>query len=167
MPRAGVSVEEIMRSIEERTGCFFAFDRRAFDVTRTVQAPPAEAGVEELLTLITDGTDFEWLRNGVYIVIHYSPRRVAPPVVSAPRTSDVYSPSDPNADAFGTRPVMGSNFSIYVTAETHDEAYHIFNSLSQGGKVQMPMSRAHWGDYFGMCTDKFGISWFVNFSPKL
>jgi len=70
-------------------------------------------------------------------------------------------------EAFGTRPVMGSNFSIYVTAETQDEAYRIFNGLSQGGNVQMPMSRAHWGDYFGMCTDKFGISWFVNFSPKL
>ncbi|NDV84459.1 VOC family protein [Bacteroides sp. 51] len=70
-------------------------------------------------------------------------------------------------EAFGMRPVAGNNFSIYVTAETQDEAYSIFNGLSQGGAVQMPLSRAHWGDYFGMCTDKFGISWFVNYSPKL
>jgi len=70
-------------------------------------------------------------------------------------------------EVFGARPVMGTNFSIYVTAETQDEAYSVFNGLSQGGTVQMQMSRAHWGDYFGMCTDKFGISWFVNYSPKL
>ena len=70
-------------------------------------------------------------------------------------------------EAFGMRPVGGNNFSIYVTAETQDESYSIFNGLSQGGIVQMPLSRAHWGDYFGMCIDKFGISWFVNYSPKL
>jgi len=69
-------------------------------------------------------------------------------------------------EAYGTRPVMGNNFSIYVTAESKEEAYGIFDGLADGGKIQMPMSRAHWGDYFGMCVDKFGISWFVNFSPK-
>jgi len=70
-------------------------------------------------------------------------------------------------EAFRMRPVAGNNFSIYVTAETQDESYSIFNGLSQGGTIQMPLSRAHWGDYFGMCIDKFGISWFVNYSPKL
>ncbi len=68
--------------------------------------------------------------------------------------------------AFGTKPIIGNNFSIYITAESQDEAYKIFHGLSAGGQIQMPISRAHWGDYFGMCTDKFGISWFVNYSPK-
>lgn len=70
-------------------------------------------------------------------------------------------------EAFGKKPVIGSNFSIYVNADTIEEAYNIFNGLADGGNIQMPISRAHWGDYFGMCTDKFGISWFVNHSPKL
>lgn len=87
--------------------------------------------------------------------------------ICLPISKDTILMGSDGLEAFGTRPVMGSNFSIYVTAETQDEAYQIFYGLSEGGKVQMPMSRAHWGDYFGMCTDKFGISWFVNFSPKL
>lgn len=70
-------------------------------------------------------------------------------------------------EAFGSKPVIGNNFSIYIAAESKDEAYEIFDGLSEGGNIQMPLSRAHWGDYFGMCRDKFGIRWFVNFSPKV
>ncbi|MCD7901513.1 MAG: VOC family protein [Bacteroides sp.] len=70
-------------------------------------------------------------------------------------------------EVYGTKAVPGNNFSIYVSAENQDEAYRIFHRLAEGGSIQMPISRAHWGDYFGMCMDKFGISWFVNYSPKL
>jgi PhnB protein len=28
--------------------------------------------------------------------------------------------------------------------------------------VTMPLEKAPWGDIFGMCTDRFGISWLVN-----
>lgn len=69
-------------------------------------------------------------------------------------------------DAFGAKPQNGNNFSIYVSADHEIEAYRIFDGLADGGEIQMPISRAHWGDHFGMCTDKFGISWFINFSPK-
>jgi PhnB protein len=27
----------------------------------------------------------------------------------------------------------------------------------------MPMETAFWGDYFGMCTDKFGIQWMISY----
>lgn len=33
---------------------------------------------------------------------------------------------------------------------------------TDGGNVTMPLERAPWGDSFGMCVDKFGISWMVN-----
>jgi PhnB protein len=35
----------------------------------------------------------------------------------------------------------------------------IFAALSAGGKVDMPMSDAFRGSYFGLFTDKFGIQW--------
>ncbi len=57
----------------------------------------------------------------------------------------------------------GSNFSISVNAESEEEANKIFNGISSGGKVIMPMNKTFWGAYFGMCVDKFGISWMVNF----
>jgi len=30
----------------------------------------------------------------------------------------------------------------------------------------MPLEKAMWGDMFGMCMDKFGISWLVNINAK-
>jgi PhnB protein len=47
--------------------------------------------------------------------------------------------------------------------ETKDEAEvrRIYEALSQGGSVQMPMAPTFWSPLFGMCTDKFGVAWMV------
>lgn len=59
---------------------------------------------------------------------------------------------------------QGTNFSISVTAQSREEADRLFNGLSEGGHVTMPMNQTFWGDYFGMCNDKFGISWMMSFN---
>ncbi len=61
---------------------------------------------------------------------------------------------------------QGNNFSISVTTESKEEADRIFTSLSEGGKVTMPLADTFWGDYFGSFTDKFGINWMVGFSTE-
>lgn len=61
---------------------------------------------------------------------------------------------------------VGNNFSISVNADTKEEADRIFKALSAGGKVTMPMENTFWGSYFGMLTDKFGISWMVSSELK-
>ena len=58
--------------------------------------------------------------------------------------------------------VFGNNFSIYIEAANKEEADRLFAGLSVEGQVMMPMSVAHWGDYFGMFTDKFGVNWLIN-----
>ena len=58
--------------------------------------------------------------------------------------------------------IVGNNISLSVTAESKEDADRFFNMLSDGGKVTMPMDQTFWGDYFGMCTDKFGINWMVS-----
>lgn len=60
----------------------------------------------------------------------------------------------------------GNNFSISINAASKDEADKLFNGLSAGGNVTMPMNNTFWGAYFGMFTDKFGISWMVNFDAR-
>ena len=106
LPRRQLSVEEVIRSVQQQTGYVFAFDRRAFDVSRTVQAASTEADVGELLRLITDGTDYSWLQQDSYLVIHYAPRRKPLPVPE-PRTDDIYRPTDPGAgDAFRPREAL-------------------------------------------------------------
>jgi PhnB protein len=57
---------------------------------------------------------------------------------------------------------MGNNFNISLHPSTKEEADKLFNGLSAGGSVTMPMADAFWGSYFGMFTDKFGISWMIN-----
>lgn len=53
---------------------------------------------------------------------------------------------------------------IVVTAESKEEADKIFNGLSAGAQVEMPISDSPWGSYFGMFRDKYGIEWMVDFA---
>jgi PhnB protein len=55
---------------------------------------------------------------------------------------------------------------ISVSAETHEEADKVFNGLSAGGTVEMPMADSPWGSYFGMFRDKYGIEWMVDFDEN-
>ncbi len=61
---------------------------------------------------------------------------------------------------------QGNNFSISVNADSKEEADRLFNGLSAGGQVIMPMNKTFWGDYFGMWTDKFGINWMIGFNEN-
>jgi PhnB protein len=55
---------------------------------------------------------------------------------------------------------------IYVATESKEEADKIYNGLSAGGKVEMPIGDSPWGTYFAMFRDKFGIEWMVDFDPR-
>ena len=55
---------------------------------------------------------------------------------------------------------------IAITVETQEEAEKIFNGLSVGGTVEMPMDQSPWGTSFGMLRDKYGIEWTVEYTPK-
>ena len=59
--------------------------------------------------------------------------------------------------------IPGNNFSISINTTRKEEADKLFTSLSDGGKVTMPLSKTFWSEYFGMFTDKFGINWMVSF----
>jgi len=52
---------------------------------------------------------------------------------------------------------------ISVSTETKEEAERLFNGLSAGGTVEMPMADSPWGTYCGMFRDKYGIEWMVEF----
>ena len=55
---------------------------------------------------------------------------------------------------------------IAITAESKEEADKIFNGLSAGGAVEMPMAESPWGTSFAMFRDKYGIEWTVEFDSK-
>ena len=55
---------------------------------------------------------------------------------------------------------------IVISAESKEEADKLFNGLSAGGQIEMPISDSPWGTYFGMFRDKYGIEWMIDFDPK-
>lgn len=55
---------------------------------------------------------------------------------------------------------------IAITAESREEADKLYNGLSNGGKIEMPIGDSPWGTYFGMFRDKYGIEWMVDYDPK-
>jgi PhnB protein len=57
----------------------------------------------------------------------------------------------------------GNNFSLSIHPSSEEEATQLFNGLSNGGIVIMPLDKVFWGAYFGMFIDKFGIQWMMNY----
>lgn len=55
---------------------------------------------------------------------------------------------------------------ISIRAESREEADKLFNGLSEGGKIEMPIADGPLGSYFGMFADKYGVEWMVNFEPE-
>lgn len=68
--------------------------------------------------------------------------------------------------SMGQQLSIGNNFSVSVSTESKEETEKLFKGLSENGQVTMPLADAFWGAYFGMCKDKFGIQWMVNFDSK-
>ena len=56
----------------------------------------------------------------------------------------------------------GTNFAVSLSGDDNDELRGYWEKLSQGGTVMVPLEKQIWGDEFGMCADKFGVTWMVN-----
>jgi PhnB protein len=59
---------------------------------------------------------------------------------------------------------FGNNMYIMLEPDTRAEADRLYEKLSEGGKIEMPLQVMFWGDYFGSFTDRFGIQWMINTS---
>jgi PhnB protein len=66
----------------------------------------------------------------------------------------------------GQPKAVGDNMSIALSGTDSEHLHKIFNTLSEGGKIDKPFEKESWGDEFGMVTDKFDIQWMVNISDK-
>ncbi|RSN34867.1 hypothetical protein DMC61_05345 [Amycolatopsis sp. WAC 04169] len=80
--------------------------------------------------------------------------------------SQLDSPSGYTIMASDTPPGMehkpGTNVSVSLSGDDGEELRGYWEKLSAEGTVSVPFEKQMWGDEFGACTDKFGISWMVN-----
>lgn len=86
--------------------------------------------------------------------------------ISLPINNDTVLMGSDSGGSWGPETVIGNNFSLSLSVDNKEEADHLHQQLAEGGSVTMPMGDTFWGDYFGMCTDKFGINWMISFNAK-
>jgi PhnB protein len=53
-------------------------------------------------------------------------------------------------------------FSLSLTASSPADAERFFAALSEGGKVEVPLTKTFFSPAFGVLTDRFGVKWMVN-----
>jgi PhnB protein len=56
----------------------------------------------------------------------------------------------------------GNDIAVSLSGDDAAELRGYWDKLSDGGTVTMPLERQMWGDEFGMCVDRFGVSWMLN-----
>lgn len=66
----------------------------------------------------------------------------------------------------GHKLVQGNNNYISLFPDSREEAERVFNALSEGGTIEMPLEDQFWGDYYGSFVDKFGVHWMINFNEE-
>lgn len=69
-------------------------------------------------------------------------------------------------ESMGQTFTRGTNVSINLQPDTRAEAKRLYDALSAGGEVGMPLQDMFWGDYFAAFTDQFGTQWMINCSSK-
>ena len=58
-------------------------------------------------------------------------------------------------------PPSFKGFALSISVATEAEAERLFKALSDGGQVQMPLTKTFFSPRFGMAADRFGVSWMV------
>jgi PhnB protein len=69
-------------------------------------------------------------------------------------------------ESMGHTLTRGDNFYIHLEVESEEEGTRLFDALSTGGEVEMPLQKTGWAEQFGICTDKFGVRWMTMYTGE-
>jgi PhnB protein len=69
-------------------------------------------------------------------------------------------------ESMGQSLTQGNNAHVSIHPSSKEEADRIFDGLSAGGTIEMPIGDQPWGDYYGSFRDRFGVQWMVNYNPE-
>jgi PhnB protein len=66
------------------------------------------------------------------------------------------------SDAFPGQPVQkGNSVTICITSSDASKSRQLFEALSQGGQVSMPLQETSFSPAYGMVIDKYGINFHI------
>ncbi|AZT90601.1 VOC family protein [Caldicellulosiruptor changbaiensis] len=69
------------------------------------------------------------------------------------------------ADKFDDKPDI-SNIHLVLECESEEEIKRIYNNLAEHGSVKFELQKTFWGALHAAVTDKFGVTWGLNYSLK-
>lgn len=84
--------------------------------------------------------------------------------VALPLGSDNMLMGTDVVDTMPKRLSIGNNFYITLTPDSAEEAETLFNILSEGGTIEMPLQKTEWAEKHGSCVDKFGVQWMIDYA---
>ncbi len=59
----------------------------------------------------------------------------------------------------GAQEEINPSISFFVQCNTAEEVNALWESLSPGGKVMMPLNSYPWSARYGWCSDRYGVNW--------
>lgn len=65
------------------------------------------------------------------------------------------------SDGMSQEPADFAGVTLSLTADDEAQARRLFDALAEGGSVFMPLGKTFWSPCFGMCSDRFNVSWMV------
>lgn len=89
------------------------------------------------------------------------PASVLHAALTLPDGSLLMGSDDPTGDGAG---VKGAALSLDLADP--DGVPTVFDALAAGGEIGMPLGATFWSPLFGMCTDRFGVSWMVSLATE-
>lgn len=116
-------------------------------------------------------TAYQEVFGGVLVILTAADMPDAPPdappdavmhaALTLPNGGLLMASDDPSATEDGPK----TGIRVSMTAADADDAARVFEALSTGGQVEMPVGPTSWSPAFGMCTDRFGTPWMVGADP--
>ena len=85
--------------------------------------------------------------------------------VTLPISTETSLMGSDNTEAY-EESIAYSNFSLIIHTDSREEADRLFDELSKSGQIKVAMNLTFWGSYYGICIDKFGITWKITTESK-
>lgn len=86
--------------------------------------------------------------------------------VSLPISDETILMGSDSSDKYGHATAIGNNIAVSIDTSSKAEAEKLYNELSQGGTISMPLQKTFWGAWFAIFIDKFSINWMINFDEE-
>lgn len=70
------------------------------------------------------------------------------------------------SSANGMQLIEGNNNYITISPDSLEETERLYEQLSEGGDIEMPLQKMFWGSYFASFKDKFGVEWMIDYAES-